>query len=129
MKHSLKGGNACGHMITVGHEQHTATTVIHPSCKFLVHFIEWTSRSPSLGNGLYAAGLPARVCAGAVRGISASMAELSDSGRLKEMFLVLLCPKMFMIGEQNLGLSYLEQLKEEGVELAWRIAAFLGESP
>jgi pimeloyl-ACP methyl ester carboxylesterase len=34
------------------------------------------------------------------------------------MFLVLPCPKMFMFGEENRGLSYLGRLEKQGVELA-----------
>ena len=34
------------------------------------------------------------------------------------MFLGLPCPKMFMYGEENRGLSYLPRLEKEGVELA-----------
>jgi hypothetical protein len=46
------------------------------------------------------------------------MVHLSDHGDLMDKFLGLPCPKMFMFGEENRGLSYLGRLEEEGVELA-----------
>lgn len=56
--------------------------------------------------------------AGAVRGIFQSMVELSDSGDLMTRFLGLPCPTMFMYGEQNASLSYLEHIARYGVRLA-----------
>ncbi|CAG8427023.1 unnamed protein product [Penicillium salamii] len=85
---------------------------------FLDAFITRTRESKSFGNPLYASTLRARVRAGAVRAIFESMVQLSDSGDLLGMFLALPCPKMFMFGEENRGLSYLGQLEKEGVELA-----------
>lgn len=85
---------------------------------FLEDFITRTRESKSFGNPLYASTLRARVRAGAVRAIFESMVQLSDSGVLLPMFLRLECPKMFMFGDENAGLSYLGQLQKEGVELA-----------
>ncbi|KAJ5336170.1 uncharacterized protein MYU51_014929 [Penicillium brevicompactum] len=85
---------------------------------FLDAFITRTRETKSFGNPLYASTLRARVRAGAVRAIFESMVQLSDSGDLLGMFLGLPCPKMFMFGDENRGLSYLGRLEKEGVELA-----------
>jgi pimeloyl-ACP methyl ester carboxylesterase len=74
--------------------------------------------SPYWSSALYAAGLPHKVRAGAVRPIFGSMVELSDHGGLMDRFLGLPFPRMFMYGEQNDSLSYLGHLAENGVELA-----------
>jgi pimeloyl-ACP methyl ester carboxylesterase len=113
---------------------------------FLAKFIERARASPYYSSGLYAAGIKAKVHAGAVRGIFESMVFLSDHVDLLGIFLSLKCPKMFMYGNQFSNLSYLPALKEEGVELAevaasghfpmysnpvemWRrIAVFLGRA-
>ncbi|PYI16099.1 alpha/beta hydrolase [Aspergillus violaceofuscus CBS 115571] len=113
---------------------------------FLDAFIARTATANSHGSALYASAIRARVRAGAVRAIFESMVQLSDSGSLLETFLGLPCPKMFMFGEENAGLSYLPRLEKEGVELALipdsghfpmysnpvemfrRMAAFLGRS-
>ena len=89
---------------------------------FFEHFIErmWHSRHYSAA--LYAAGLRHRMRVAAVRGIFMSMVELSDHGDLMRRFLSLRCPRMFMYGEQNDGLSYLPKLRENGVSLA-RVSA------
>jgi pimeloyl-ACP methyl ester carboxylesterase len=71
-----------------------------------------------VSSALYAAGLPHKVRAGAVRAIFESMVELSDHGNLLDRFLGLPMPKMLMYGEQNSALSYLPALAEAGVELA-----------
>ncbi|RAH68574.1 alpha/beta fold hydrolase [Aspergillus aculeatinus CBS 121060] len=85
---------------------------------FLDAFIARTATANSYGSALYASTIRARVRAGAVRAIFESMVQLSDSGSLLEMFLAFSCPKMFMFGEENAGLSYLPRLEKEGVELA-----------
>lgn len=86
---------------------------------FFDEFIDRTRKAQSYGSALYASTLRARVRAGAVRPIFESMVHLSDCGELMEKFLGLPCPKMFMFGEENRGLSYLGRLEvEEGVELA-----------
>ncbi|SLM32425.1 Putative alpha/beta hydrolase (fragment) [Desulfamplus magnetovallimortis] len=46
------------------------------------------------------------------------MVELSDHGDLMEKFLNLPCPKMFMYGEQNRTLSYLNHIESNGVRLS-----------
>lgn len=76
----------------------------------------WQSRYFS--SSLYAASLPHKVRAGAVRPIFESMVELSDNGNLLDRFLALPFPRMYMYGVQNNMLSYLDLLAEKGVELA-----------
>ncbi|MFJ4208005.1 alpha/beta fold hydrolase [Paenarthrobacter sp. NPDC089675] len=76
----------------------------------------WSSRYYS--SALYAASLPHKVRAGAVRPIFESMVELSDNANLLERFLALPFPRMYMYGIQNNTLSYLPLLKDKGVELA-----------
>ncbi|WGS53265.1 alpha/beta hydrolase [Paraburkholderia sp. D15] len=85
---------------------------------FFEKFIERTWHSNHYASALYAADLRHRVRAGAVKGIFASMVELSDHGHLMERFLALPCPTLFMHGEQNDGLSYLPKLRENGVTVA-----------
>lgn len=85
---------------------------------FLDAFVDRTRTSESSANALYASTLRARVRADAVRPIFESMVHLSDQEDLIGMFLGLPCPKMFIFGEENRGLSYLGRLEEEGVELA-----------
>jgi len=67
---------------------------------------------------LFAASLAHKVRPGAVRGIFTSMVDLSDTGGLMDRFLGLPCPKMFMFGDQNNTLSYLDHIAQNGVELA-----------
>jgi pimeloyl-ACP methyl ester carboxylesterase len=85
---------------------------------FFEEFIDRTRKAKSYSSALYASTLRARVRARAVRPIFESMVHLSDCGELMDKFLGLPCPKMFMFGEENRGLSYLGRLEEEGVELA-----------
>ncbi|MFO3673552.1 alpha/beta fold hydrolase [Pseudomonas protegens] len=86
--------------------------------RFLDDFIERARHAPAYASALYAASLGHKVRAGAVRGIFESMVQLSDHGNLMQRFLGLPCPRMFMYGEQNAGLSYLAQLQARGVQLA-----------
>jgi pimeloyl-ACP methyl ester carboxylesterase len=58
------------------------------------------------------------VRAAAVKPIFESMVDLSDHGGLLEHFLALPLPTMFMYGEQNSSLSYLNRLALAGVDLA-----------
>lgn len=85
---------------------------------FLDAFIARTREVKSPANALYASTLRSRVRPAAVRPIFESMVRLSDGEDLLGMFLGLPCAKMFMFGEENRGLSYLERLGEGGVELA-----------
>ncbi|MEM9628340.1 MAG: alpha/beta hydrolase [Pseudomonadota bacterium] len=86
--------------------------------RFFDAFIERTLHQPAFASALYAASLRHKVRAGAVRGIFTSMVELSDHGGLMEKFLGLPCPKMYMFGEQNRSLSYLDDIEAKGVRLA-----------
>jgi len=81
-------------------------------------FIERTRHASDPASALYAAGLPYKVRAGAVRGIFSSMVEWSDHGDLMSRFLGLACPRLFMYGEQNAALSYLPHIQAQGVRLA-----------
>jgi pimeloyl-ACP methyl ester carboxylesterase len=85
---------------------------------FLADFAERVGGSRFYSSSLYAASLPHKVRAGAVRPIFESMVELSDHGKLLDRFLGLGVPAMFMYGEQNNSLSYLGTLAAGGVELA-----------
>ncbi|GIC87983.1 alpha/beta fold hydrolase [Aspergillus udagawae] len=85
---------------------------------FFDEFIDRTRKSKSFASALYASTLRARVRAPAIRPIFESMVHLSDEEDLLGMFLGLPCPKMFMFGEENRGLSYLGRLEKQGVELA-----------
>jgi pimeloyl-ACP methyl ester carboxylesterase len=85
---------------------------------FLDAFISRTRSIKSYANSLYASTLPTRVRAEAVRPIFESMVKLSDEEDLLGWFLGLPCPRLFMFGEENRGLSYLEQLQKGGANLA-----------
>lgn len=85
---------------------------------FFSAFIERTRQAPAYASALYSASLRHKVQAGAVRGIFQSMVELSDNADLMGRLLGLPCPKMFMYGEQNAGLSYLPHIQAHGVRLA-----------
>ena len=85
---------------------------------FLDEFIQRTSQLPAYASALYAASLRHKVREGAVHPIFTSMVELSDHGDLMQKFLGLPCPKMFVYGDQNSSLSYLDHIKANGVHLA-----------
>jgi pimeloyl-ACP methyl ester carboxylesterase len=85
---------------------------------FFEAFIARTYMQSAFSSALYAATLRNRVRAGAVRGIFTSMVELSDNRDLMSKFIGLPCPKTFMYGDQNSGLSYLGHLSAQGVHLA-----------
>ncbi|EOD43592.1 putative hydrolase or acyltransferase of alpha beta superfamily protein [Neofusicoccum parvum UCRNP2] len=85
---------------------------------FLAAFAARAARAPAPASALYAAALPRKVRAGAVRAIFESMVALSDGGGLLRTFLSLPCPAMFMHGDRNAGLTYLPRLAAAGVELA-----------
>ena len=86
--------------------------------KFLDAFADRVGRAPTSSSALYAAGVRHKVRAGAVRGIFESMVELSDHGDLMAGFLSLPFPRMFLYGQQNASLSYLQHLADNGVQLA-----------
>jgi len=86
--------------------------------EFLSEFANRVAASRYAASTLYAASLPHKVRAGAVKPIFESMVDLSDHGNLLERFVALPLPKVFMYGRQNDSLSYLPRLAHEGVELA-----------
>ncbi|WP_245287913.1 alpha/beta fold hydrolase [Bradyrhizobium sp. Ec3.3] len=113
--------------------------------RFFTDFIERIRHMPAYASALYAASLHHKVRTAAVSGIFRSMVDLSDTGELMGKFIGLSCPKMFMYGEQNVTLSYLDLIRANGVRLAeipacghfpmysnplamwWQIADFLAE--
>jgi pimeloyl-ACP methyl ester carboxylesterase len=93
----------------------------HPAgdaTRFFDEFIERARHAPAWSSALYAASLRHKVRVEAVRPIFTSMVELSDHSDLMAKFLGLPCPKMFMFGDQNRSLSYLDHIATHGVELA-----------
>ena len=86
--------------------------------RFFDDFISRTRHSPAWASALYSASLRHKVRAGAVRPIFKSMVDYSDHAELMGKFLNLPFPKMFMYGEQNSSLSYLEHIRTRGVTLA-----------
>lgn len=91
----------------------------HPDPEgFFKDFQDRVWKSRFFSSALYAASLPHKVRAGAVRPIFESMVDLSDHGNLLDRFLALPFPRMYMYGVQNNTLSYLPVLEENGVELA-----------
>ncbi|GKN26981.1 alpha/beta fold hydrolase (plasmid) [Klebsiella pneumoniae] len=85
---------------------------------FFDDFISRTRHSPAWASALYSASLRHKVRAGAVRHIFKSMVDYSDHAELMSKFLNLPFPKMFMYGEQNASLSYLDHIRSRGVTLA-----------
>ncbi|KAJ5188244.1 Alpha/Beta hydrolase protein [Penicillium cf. griseofulvum] len=85
---------------------------------FFDAFIERARRALSYSNAVYASNLPHKVRPEVVYGILSTMVELSDNTDLMAKFLGLPCPRMFMYGEHNAGLSYLPALRQTTVELA-----------
>jgi pimeloyl-ACP methyl ester carboxylesterase len=83
--------------------------------RFFDRFIERTRHQPAYASALYAASLRHKVRAGAVPAIFSSMVELSDHGGLMDRFLGLPCPKLFMYGDQNASLGYLDHIESQGV--------------
>lgn len=93
----------------------------HPASNahdFFELFIERTLHTPAYSSPLYAASLRHKIRPEVVQGIFSSMVDLSDNADLMDKFLGLPCPKMFMYGEQNRGLSYLSHIKSRGVRLS-----------
>ncbi len=95
--------------------------VEHPGSNandFFERFIERTFYTPAYSSPIYSASLKYKIRAVAVQGIFTSMVDLSDHGDLMNKFLNLPCPKMFMHGDQNKDLSYLNYIKSKGVRLS-----------
>lgn len=82
---------------------------------FMDDFVTRTIHLPAYASALYSASLRHKIRAGAVRSIFNSMVDLSDNADLMERFLNLPAPKMFMYGEQNASLSYLDHIEASGV--------------
>ena len=88
------------------------------SGEFLAKFVERMRRTPGFSQPLYAANLPAKVHGEAVAPIFRSMVQLSDNEELLDKFIRLPFARMFVYGDENRSLSYLDTLKDSGVELA-----------
>lgn len=86
--------------------------------QFFDDFIARTRHAPAWASALYSASLRYKVRTGAVRHIFKSMVDYSDHSDLMVKFLNLPCAKMFMYGEQNATLSYLDYIQQHGVKLA-----------
>lgn len=86
--------------------------------QFFDEFIIRTRHAPDWASALYSASLRYKVRSGAVRHIFKSMVDYSDHEELMVKFLNLPCPRMFMYGEQNASLSYLDDIRQRGVKLA-----------
>ncbi len=84
---------------------------------FLQGFIKRVSERPEYSSRLYTVALPLKVRPESVSPIFSSMVELSDNAPLLDMMSGLACPRMFIYGEQNRHLSYLEGLPKLGVEV------------
>ena len=84
---------------------------------FAKAFIERVRHRAEFGSALYAAALPVKVRDTTFEPIFTSMVSLSDNAPLMEMFTGLPCPRAFIYGEQNRGLSYLGDLPAQGVEV------------
>jgi pimeloyl-ACP methyl ester carboxylesterase len=85
--------------------------------QFLALFAERVGNSRYYASSLYASALPHKIRAGAVKPIFESMVALSDGGDLRQRFVAMHTPKLFMYGCQNNSLSYLEHLRLDGVEV------------
>ncbi|WP_157052775.1 alpha/beta fold hydrolase [Priestia koreensis] len=85
--------------------------------EFFEQFVERTRHSPAFSSALYASSLRHKVRPGAVKTIFESMVHLSDHADLMSKFLGLSFPKMFMYGDQNNNLTYLDHIQSEGVHL------------
>ena len=86
--------------------------------QFMQAFVERARRTQAHSHPLFAAALPYKVRAEAVAPIFRSMVALSDNDDLMSRFTGLPCAKMFVYGEQNRSLSYLDTLMRCGVQLA-----------
>jgi pimeloyl-ACP methyl ester carboxylesterase/quercetin dioxygenase-like cupin family protein len=86
--------------------------------RFIAAFVARLLDSDQYSNRLYAASLEQKVRSRVVRSIFHSMVELSDTEDLLGDFVRLPCPKLFMYGEANNNLPYLQAMRAQGVWLA-----------
>ena len=75
-------------------------------------------RSPHTGDRVIAHNLAMNTDARAYHAYSHETVRESDSGRLIEEFLALPVPRLFLYGEANRSLSYLERLRRSNAEVA-----------
>ena len=93
-------------------------TVQEFTTKILAEATAELLRSPHTGDRLIAHNLAMNTDARAYHAYSHETVRESDSGRLIEEFLSLNIPRMFLYGEVNRTLSYLDRLRRSAVEVA-----------
>jgi pimeloyl-ACP methyl ester carboxylesterase len=85
---------------------------------FMKDFADRNRQSPFFSHHLYAASLSTKVQDSSPKPIFTSMVELSDGQPLIDWFVDLPGACCFMHGDQNAGLSYLDELRNRGVTVA-----------
>lgn len=85
---------------------------------FFKAFVTRVTNQENHSHRLYALTLQQKVRTQAVAPIFSSIVERSDNADLLRRFLSLTCPRSFMFGDANRTLSYLPQLRENGVQMA-----------
>ncbi|MEM1264067.1 MAG: alpha/beta hydrolase [Pseudomonadota bacterium] len=85
--------------------------------EFLDGFIARLKTSKEYSSVLYSIAVPSKVRSSSVKPIFSSMVELSDGQPLMDHMLGLPCPRVFIYGEQNRHLSYLDTLQSAGVDV------------
>ncbi|MEM1045428.1 MAG: alpha/beta hydrolase [Pseudomonadota bacterium] len=92
----------------------------HPAATpdaFMAGFIERVRARPEFSSALYTSALPWKVRATSFRPIFTSMVALSDNEPLLDIMARLPMPRVFIHGEQNQHLSYLDRLRSIGVDV------------
>lgn len=97
---------------TASHDLDVFTTKVFPE------IISEMLRSPHTGDRMSGHNLEMNTDARAYHAFSHEAVRESDSGALMEEFLELSIPRLFLYGDVNRSLSYLERLRESEVEVA-----------
>ncbi len=84
---------------------------------FMAGFVERVRARPEFSSALYASALPRKVRPTSFRPIFTSMVTLSDNEPLMDIMARLPMPRVFIHGEQNRHLSYLDRLPALGVDV------------
>lgn len=84
---------------------------------FLAAFAARSLQAAEYSSALYGARVLTTVDPHVVRPVFESMVDLSDTGDLLTKLTELPMPRMFMHGQQNAHLSYLPELRRQGVEV------------
>ncbi len=85
--------------------------------EFLDGFRTRVAERPEFASRLYVVGLDAKIRPESIQPIFTSIVELSDHEPLLDVIGALPCPRLFVHGEQNRHLSYLDRLSDLGVEV------------